>query len=181
MKRLITFCIVVLTALLSKKATAQNGSSAALNIILHEVQTIEIDGSDKTVNLDYKTKEDYMMGVSLNKENHLKVYSTGGFDIRVRTSSPELLSATNSQSIGAGDIVVTATKGSANGMDTFSTSPVHLSGTDAAFISSTKGANSKTFDITYAAAGENKYLNLYTKNQKPTVYNTQVVYSIFPH
>jgi hypothetical protein len=179
MKNIIIVCISLLSALFSKKAVAQEGS-ATLNINLYAVQTIEVNDSDHTVNLDYQTKEDYMQGVSLSKENHLKIYSTGGFVIRVRTSDLQLSSSTNSESIDASDITVTAAKGTANGLDSFTSAAVQLSGTDREFISSTTGADRKTFDITYSAKGDNKYLNLFTKNQNPTVYTTQVVYSILP-
>lgn len=180
MKKVVTACVILITAFLSKKATAQNASSAVLNIVLHPVQTIEVGGSDNSVNLEYKTREDYSQGVSLNKENHLKIYSTGGFVVNVRTSDQNLTSTATSKSIEAGDITVTAATGTSNGMESFTSSPVHLSGSDTAFITSLQGAAHKTFDVTYAAKGDNKFINHYTKTQNPTVYTTQVVYSILP-
>ena len=181
MKKVVTACVILLTAFLSKKATAQNGSSAVLNIVLHPVQTIEVGGSDNSVNLEYKTREDYSQGVSLSKENHLKIYSTGGFVVNVRTSDHNLTSTATSKSIDAGDITVSAAKGAANGMEVFTSAPVQLSGSDTAFITSATGAESKTFDITYAAKGDDKFINHFTTDQNPTVYTTEVVYSILPN
>src|SRR5690606_30175660 len=170
MKKVVTACVILITAFLSKKATAQNGSSAVLNIVLHPVQTIEVGGSDNSVNLGYKTREDYSKGASLNKENNWKNYSTAGYDIHVRTSHQNLTSTATSKSIDAGDITVTAATGTSNGMESFTSSPVHLSGSDTAFITSLQGAAHKTIDVTYAAKGDNKYINHYTKTQNPTVY-----------
>ncbi len=181
MKKVVTACVILLTAFLSKKATAQNGSSAVLNIVLHSVQTIEVGGTDKNVSLEYKTREDYGDGVSVNRENHLKVYSTGGFTVNVRTSDLQLKSTANTKSIESGDITVSAAKGAANGMEVFTSAPVQLSGSDTAFITSATGAESKTFDITYAAKGDDKFINHFTKDQNPTVYTTEVVYSILPN
>ncbi|QBO58132.1 hypothetical protein NBC122_01305 [Chryseobacterium salivictor] len=171
---------MLLTALFAKNLTAQSDGAAVLNIVLHPVQTLTINTADQTVNLEYRTREDYSKGVSLNKENHLQIYSTGGYVIRVKTADPRLQSAANSAAgIDAGDITVTASKGTTTGYESFISAPVQLSASFGELISSPAGA-SKAFNINYTAKGDNKYLNLFTKNQNPTVYTTQVVYSIEP-
>lgn len=171
---------MLLTALFAKNLTAQSEGAAVLNIVLHPVQTLMINAADQTVNLEYRTREDYSSGVSLNKENHLQIYSTGGYVIRIKTADPRLQSTANiAAAIDAGDITVTASKGTTIGYESFISAPVLLSTSYVELISSAVGA-SKAFNINYTAKGDNKYLNLFTKNQNPTVYSTQVVYSIEP-
>ncbi|MDQ0477954.1 hypothetical protein [Chryseobacterium sp. MDT2-18] len=173
--------INMVALLLSLSAKAQNSESVTLNVNLYPVQTIELNSAQNSVNLNYKTKEDYKNGVQITEDNHLKVYSTGGFAIKVKSISPDLTTSSGSgTSIDAADITVTATQGSINGMEYFNATAVALSTSDMELISSETGANNKTFNINYSAKGGDEYVNKFFKNQSPTVYTTQVLYSIEP-
>lgn len=181
MKTNTTIMIIMVDLLLSFSSKAQSSEPVTLNVNLYPVQTIELNSSQSNVNLDYKTNEDYKNGVQITEDNHLKVYSTGGFSIKVKSLQPNLTSTSeNGTSIETSDIVVTAMKGSVNGMESFVATPVVLSTSDTPLITSDTGANNKTFNINYSAKGGDKYINKYFKNQSPTVYTTQVFYSIEP-
>ena len=173
--------MLIVVSLWSGSFSAQSGSSTVLKIVLHPVQTIELGGMDQNVNLTYKTKQDYSQGVSLNKDNHLKVYSSGGYVVNVRTLDAKLKSAGSDAYINAGDITLTASKGSTSGSDSFTTVPVQLSSADTAFITSATGTSSSSYSVTYAAKGEDAFINHYGTGQDPTVYSTEVLYSILPH
>src|SRR5690606_19796747 len=87
--------------------TQQRGDFATLNINLYPIQTLEINSAQKTVNLDYKTKLDYESGVNSDQIDHLKIYSTGGFSIKVRSASDKLIGAAgNTDHIEAVDVTV---------------------------------------------------------------------------
>ncbi|MBA5247855.1 hypothetical protein H1R16_05620 [Marnyiella aurantia] len=181
MIRIITICMLIVLSLWSGNFSAQSGSSTVLKIVLHPVQTIELGAMDQNVNLTYKTKQDYSQGVSLNRDNHLKVYSTGGYVVNVRTSDAKLKSVGTDVYINAGDITLTAAKGASSGSDSFTTAPVQLSSTDTAFITSATGTSSSSYSVTYAAKGGDAFINHHSTGQDPTVYSTEVLYSILPH
>lgn len=174
-----TLFLTLAFAFFSVIAAAQNSAEATLNINLYPIQTIVVNAGTNIADLDYETKEDYKNGVSITKEDHLKIYSTGGFTVTVKTISPTLTNTLNNGiSIDAGDITVTASKGTTNGIEGLSYNSISLSTSDTELISSPLGGNNKTFNIKYAAKGGDKYVNKYVKTQSPTVYTTQVVYSI---
>src|SRR5690606_2640918 len=99
----------------------------------------------------------------------------------VRTLDAKLKSAGSDAYINAGDITLTASKGSASGSDSFTTVPVQLSSADTAFITSASGTSSSSYSVTYAAKGEDAFINNYSTGLDPTVYSTEVLYSILPH
>lgn len=160
---------------------AQNSGSATLNINLYPVQTIEVTTTGIGIDLDYRTGEDYKNGVNTTAPDHLKIYSTGGFAIKVRSASPELSNTMNqSSSISPRDISITATKGTTYGTENFKSAKVQLSTADSELITSTVGVVNRTFNINYQAKGNDAYINKFLKAQDPTVYSTEVVYIIEP-
>lgn len=60
---------------------AQN--SVTLNVNLYPIQTLMVNTSQKEVNLEFKTREDYRNGVVSEQQDHLTIYSTGGFQVKV--------------------------------------------------------------------------------------------------
>lgn len=155
-------------------------SFAALNINLYPVQSIEVNSASSTVNLDYKTVDDYKNGVSVTKMDHLKIFSTGAFAIKVKSETPTLTNAEGGNGINTSDITMTASQSASNTSDGFTSTPVKLSTVDAELLSSVKGGTNKTFNVKYAASGNDEYINKRISTQTPTIYNTQVVFSIEP-
>lgn len=167
--------------LLSFSGKAQNSTSVTLNVNLYEVQKIVLNSSEKYIDLDYRTKEDYENGIQITEDDHLKVYSTGGFAIKVKSIASNLSnSLNNASSIDAADITVTATRGTTSGMEHFNSEMVQLSTSETKLISSGVGSKNNTFNINYSAKGDGKYVNMFFKTQSPTVYSTQVIYTIEP-
>lgn len=173
---------ILLYLLLPLGVCAQKDGAATLNINLYPVQTIEVNTTGMSVDLDYRNREDYQTGVEATANDHLKIYSTGGFAIKVKSASSSLSSTLKNDSfIAAEDISITATKGTTNGMEKFTSAKVFLSPAETELISSSTGAANRTFNINYRAKGDDEYLNKFFNSQKPTVYTTQVVYIIEPH
>ena len=155
--------------------TQQRGDFTTLNINLYPIQTLEVNSDQKSVDLDYKTKTDYANGVNSDQKDHLMVYSTGGFNVKVRSISDKLTGAKND--IDAIDVKITPSRG---------TSPLsggalkssRLTTTPAVIISNSAGGVNKNYNINYEAKGNDKYVNKYYKSESPTTYSTTVIYSI---
>lgn len=171
----IIFCTY---ASLHAQSNPTNGSSTAdvqLNVKLNAIQSIT--ANVQNVDLVYNTIEDYKNGVSKTEQNHLTVYSTGGFTITVQSSADNITASRGNETIESSGITVAAKRtGETKG------APVQLAKTPAVLYQSAKGGADEKFDVTYAAKGENAYINKFFKGtgtaQDATVYTTTVTYSI---
>lgn len=165
-------------------ANAQSSSSSdgadnrvTLNIILYPIQSIMVNPVQNVVDLEYKSKEDYMSGVENTQKDHLTVYSTGGFDVNVHSSDEHLVGA--NKKIPVADVRLTASKGSNNDLsDVQYNSSVPLSTGPANLLTSKSGGVGQTFSISYESAGDDSYVNHYDADDNPTVFTTVLTYSI---
>lgn len=179
MKKLVIASLVVLCGI---TAQAQKSDNVTLNVRLNPIQTLVVNSLQKEVNLDYTTKEHYNQGVSLKQENHLNIFSTGGFEVKVKSGGSELTNqgAGPNGNIAAATVKLTALAGTQNALaDAQYNQDVVLSATEGVIASSTKGARDKNIDIQYAAAGNDAYLDKYVANQTPTTFTTTVTYTIY--
>ena len=175
------FIFSVIATLFSLTANAQtNTSTATLNVNLYPIQTIVVNPAQSTVNLDYKTTTDYANGVNNDQGNHLTVYSTGAFTVTVNSSTNQLTNTTfSADNINSSDITITPKPGTAKPLTGAVLTVANLSTTAQEIISSDLGANNATFNINYSAKGDNdNYINKYHNAQNPTVYTTNVTYTI---
>lgn len=171
----VLFSIIAISSLQTVVAQAKAEDNVTLNVKLSPIQTLTINDDSRIVNLEYKTKEDYADGVSVVKADHIKIYSTGGFEIKVKSDGPLVGTDDN---INVSDIKITATKGTTNSLDPkFFDETALTVGQGATILTSGVGGVDQTFNVKYAAAGDNKYLNLY-KGENPTVFTATVTYTI---
>src|SRR5690554_4744623 len=84
MKKIILTTAIILTAFVG--AFAQT-ATANLSVTINPIQTIQVINPD--VNLNYSTTEHYKLGVSSEQADHLKIYSTGAFQVKVITTDLE--------------------------------------------------------------------------------------------
>ncbi len=176
MKKIILTSLIVLVALVT--SFAQSSAPVTLNVKLNAIQSIV--ASSPTVNLEYKTIEDYSTGVSSTINDHLKVYSTGGFIVKVSSSVNDLTSNKGNETIASSGISVIASKGTTSLTPTYA-SAINLSQTITPLITSTTGGVNENFKVSYTAAGGNAYVNKFFKGTDAaaaTVYTTTVTYSI---
>lgn len=126
---------------------AKSGTTI-VNIKLNPMQAILVNHPG--VNLEYTTLEDYNQGVETLKENHLTVYSVGGFIVKVKSDGDF---KNESNSIPASDVKISAT---AAGESPGTFSPVELSTTANTLITSDTGGFEKKYDVKYSnkLAGE---------------------------
>ena len=181
MMKKLAFILTIFCALVSGIAFAQVGSktaSATLNVKLYPIQTIVI-GGDNTVNLEYKSEKDYLNGVTSNMNNHLIVYSTGGFAVKVKSENENLVftkdGTTDKIDVNTINLVATLGTGNQSG-STFSA--VTLDKSDKPLISSQVGGTDLKFNVASSGLGNNDYVNKYYNVEKPTVYTTTVTYTI---
>lgn len=166
-------------------AQAQTGKSdnVTLNVKLNPIQTLIVKTDQKTVDLNYVDRANYLNGVSSTQDNHLNVFSTGGFEVKVKSSSSELVNqaaAGPNGNIDAGSVKITAMAGTQDALTVAQYNPaVALSATEGTIVSSTKGAVDRNIGVKYEAAGANAYIDKYVANQTPTVFTTTVTYTIY--
>ena len=163
--------ILLLTALLGIMwgAVAQKTDYAVLKIVLHPVQSIILNPAQKYVNLEYKNADDYTVGVTSFKENHLKVFSTGAFNILAEKST----------GINDGVVTVTPQRGYAKPLDGTQMEVVSLTNRPQNLISSGSSAYNHTYNITYKGVGNGSFLDFLNKGRE-TTHRTLVTYTITP-
>ncbi|WKW46057.1 hypothetical protein P3875_09735 [Myroides sp. JBRI-B21084] len=157
--------------LFCNKLVAQN--QVTLNVNLYPIQTLVINPSQKEVNLNYSTLNDYENGVVSLQKDHLTIYSTGGFQVKVNA----LASSTNQSALK--NISIEPTLGSnplQNGTVIYSEKII--SETEQPIISATKGAINKNVSISYKGAGNDVFFNNTTANNSSTHFTYTLLYTI---
>lgn len=152
MKRLFTitlFCVMLFSI--------QAQDNVTLNIILRPIQTITVNPSQKTVDLIYDSAEKYETEVTSIQEEHLEVFSSGGFAVQVSGTSLEL-----------DDVTITADPVSPNPTYTFI--PVDLQESPTDLIIGGRGGRQK-FNVTYNSHGA-----YFDKEYK--TYTSEITYTI---
>ncbi|MGN7707266.1 hypothetical protein [Chryseobacterium sp. 22543] len=150
--------------------------NVTLNVRLKPIQTLIVNPSQKVVNLDYKTKDDYANGVSSVNADHLSIYSTGGFQVKVKGANVALQSG--AKNIQANTIQIKASAGTEVLNGAQYAQNIQLSANDAILVTSANGGVDKKINIEYKGAGANAYLDNYIAGQDPTVYTTELTYTI---
>lgn len=180
MKRIFFTSLIMFAVVTAKAQDNVKADVVTLNVKLHPIQTLVVNQSQKEVNLDYRTEADYANGVSSTVlADHLTVYSTGGFKVTVRSSDTHLITDASANpthgQIEAGTITITASEGT---ITNTTATPVSLSKIDQTLIASNHGAVEKTINVQYEGKGADAYINNYIATQNPTVYSTELTYTI---
>ncbi len=162
-------------ALLSGTAFSQTG--VRLNIELHDVQHLVINPDQSTVTLAYHTLEDYQNGVESVQKSHLSVFSTSGYEVKVKLANQDFVKVGQAQTekIPAPLIRVKAT--ATHIAQTVNTASGVLSTNKETIISSDSATLNGLFDVTYTGPGADGLMQYVEKNNTVTFTN-DVVYSI---
>lgn len=182
MNILIVISILLISMMLSVDASAQSQSGVVtVNIRFLPVQTIAVQPSQKTTDLVYASPEDYENGVSVTQDDHLTVFSAGGFQVSVAADDDHFTRVEGSEVISLADVIIRAGDGSNSGAHTLYTAAA-LSVTPAPIIESEYGGRDLKYNVTYdnqIAGAANKYINKYVKaDGLETVYHANVTYTI---
>ena len=179
MKKGILF-IGLLGGLFAANAQDSKTANVTLNVNLYPLQSITVNPSSSVVDLDYKTSADYLGGVNKTEANHLTVFSTGAFDVKVMSNDVSLTGPSGTTAIPLSDIKILASQGTTATTSnplTFTGSVVTLSATEQV-IGGSSTYGSGNIDVNYKAAGNNEYLSRVVKGTTPTVYTASLTYSI---
>lgn len=180
MKKVVIASLMMLIGIAAEAQT----DNATLNVRLNPIQTLVVNAQQKTVDIDYVTKDHYKHGVSSTQNNHLNVFSTGGFEVKVKSEGDLINNATAGPNgnIDASSIKITALPGTqdplTNNASYAPTAPLTL-GAENTIVSSTLGAVDRNIGVLYEAAGANAYIDKYVAGQTPTVFTTKVTYTIY--
>ena len=159
-------------------AFAANAQTATLNVKLNPIQTLMVNHANNVVTLEYKNKADYANGVSAKQENHLTVYSTGGFQVYVKSNQQNLTGGP--KDIAANQIKLTASAGKTNALagnpQYKEVDLVHAGDKGVMLVQNSVGGVDRNIDITYAAKGNNAFID--HVGQTAATYTTTVVYEI---
>ena len=189
MKKIILLIAVLVAGITGAKAQEAKPVTPAssdawgmtvLKVHLHNFISITINSDDAYVDLEYRTAEDYDgKGVSALKEDHLIVSSLSPFIVKVNSSTTSPLSeegvALNQEGSG---VTIKAERGTSRGMEGASSVPVTLTYEGENIIDSDVPSMNNTFNITYTGEGGGAYKNKYFGDGEPTVYTTNVIYTI---
>ncbi|TDS65300.1 hypothetical protein [Myroides indicus] len=178
MKKIILASLMMLFGIASQ---AQETGNVTLNVKLHPIQTLIVNPAQDIVDLEYMSKDDYEDGVTSEVlEDHLEVFSTGGFAVTVKSSSAHLTTTAVGGAHGnieANSIQIIPSSGT-NAITNATNTSIALSQSEQTIVSSVYGAVDKTINIEYKGADANAYINYYVAGQNPTVYTTQLTYTI---
>ncbi|KKO91190.1 hypothetical protein AAW12_11765 [Sphingobacterium sp. Ag1] len=172
MKKGILFLGLVL---LGGTAFAQTG--VRLNIELYDVQHLVINPDQSTVTLDYRTLADYQNGVESVQKAHLSVFSTSGYEVKVKLANQDFIKLGQAQTekIPAPLIRVKATATHVG--QAVNTTTGVLSNNKETIISSDSPTLNGLFDVTYTGPGADGLMQYVEKNNTVTFTN-DVLYSI---
>lgn len=173
MKKFILLCLITLGVALQ----ANSSSAVSLNIKLHPIQSLVVNADQKEVVLDYQTRTDYSSGVTSKQQDHLSIFSTGGFEVKVKANDISL--SNDSRTISVADVLVTPYNGSTPLSNANYTS-INLSTVESILLSSDTGGVDKTVSVDYAAKGNYEYINLYQHTENANIFKGTVIYTINP-
>lgn len=164
------------------QASAQSGSdNVTINITFRPVQTISVSPGQNTIDILYASVSDYQSGVAVTRDDHLTVFSTGGFMVSVEASSENFTRVGGTETIPASDVIISAIKSTGNKTDS-EFFDVTLSATSTPLITSNNGGRDLKYGITYdnsTKGASNQYINRYESGDgAETVYRSRITYTI---
>lgn len=174
---------IILSSMMIAFGIAAQAQNVTLNVKLNPIQTLVVNPAQETVDLEYSSKEDYANGVTSGAlTDHLSVFSTGGFAVTVKSAGTHLTNTVTSGAgthgdIEAGTIQIVASNGT-DAINSATNNTISLSGSEQTLVSSIYGAVDKTINVEYKGADANQYINYYVAGQEPTVYTTELTYTI---
>lgn len=182
MKNKSLLVIFIFIALATANSYAQSSSDGvSLRIRFLPVQTISVNPSQEVVELLYDNVEDYENGVTAEYNDHLTVFSVGGFQVNVSANGVNFEEQSSERTLPLSDMVVRATNGSGNSL-IHEFNNVALSTTQNTLIASEKGGRDLHYNVTYdnsVAGSDGIYRENYsTSGNTESVFGVEITYTI---
>ncbi len=176
--------LVCVNSVKAEVPPTQTSDEVTVNIKFKPIQSIVVNSGQKNVNLEYYTLQNYQEGVSVTMNDHLEVFSSGGFQVKVKTNNENFtrVGGTGTETIPASEVKVQAAPSNGNTGDFGSGGlpQVSLSSNEQPLIGADTGGNFK-FNVTYNNTDAGKdfaYLNKHVRPEETSVYKATVTYSI---
>lgn len=181
MKKLFLFAAILFAGVSVVKADEpQSSDQTKLTVTLNTIQSISVGQDD--VSIEYSTIEHYAKGnSSIVYSDHLNVYSTGGFDVKVKydldgVTSDSYTATTDGTYEGTAKSLFESIK--AVVVDGTAEKGVNLTTGGLSLITSDTGGTDLKYNVRYDGAG-GEYMNYTRANARTFVAN--VTYSIIPN
>ena len=145
------------------------------------IQSITVNAD--SVNLIYATVNDYSVGKSSEAlDDHITIYSTGGFQVKVKAAGDFTNSGTGGGSISLEDVEISAIEGTnAPTSTTIATDEPLVTSEDLILVSAATGGTNINYNVVYNNTGGagNNYIDKYIyEDGAESVYSTTVTYTI---
>ena len=189
MKKLILFAAILFAGVSVVKAdepvttttAATTKDKTTFNLNLYPIQSIMVNTAHISVEMNYKTVDDYVNGVTdVEMADHLTVFSVGGFKVSVNSEADNLENSTTSSKISASSIKLNVANGTTNPFTANYEADVALTKAPQQLFSSTTGTINSSFNVTFKGLGGNDFAKpeYFQLNGNPTVHTTTVTYEI---
>jgi len=157
--------------------SAYGQGSVKLNLELHDVQHLTINPDQSVVTLAYRTLEDYKNGVELVQKAHLSVFSTSGYEVKVKLANHDFVRLSGEQNnSGMTPLVRVKANAVTPGPSMHIASKPLTTGKETIISSNSPNFNA-VFDITYQGPGPDGLIDYVEKNNAVTFTN-DLLYSI---
>lgn len=165
----LTICGLVSVHNVQAQSDPVNTVGVNVTIDLKQVASIKVNPGTEDVLLSYDTKDDYLNGVSVKKDNHLEVFCTSAFEVFVDDVNSFVSTSNN---IAANTVEVTPSLNVGTVPSSMNLYTKSL-GVKTPIITSSDGIKTLNFDVTYTGAKDDTYTNIPFGS-----YNSTVTYSI---
>jgi hypothetical protein len=157
--------------------TVSAQESVRVNVVLHRVQNLTVNPAQQTTTLTYKTLDDYQNGVEVLQKEHLNVFSTTGYVVKVRLADPRYTQviAGNEEQADMPAIRVSARSAAAQPLTELT--PQFAGATNETIISNRSASMNEVFDVLYQGPGNNA-MSRFVKGAEVTELFNTVLYSI---
>jgi|SRR5690554_2284841 len=175
----LVICGMVCVTNVKGEGSGATSNPVTVNIRFKPIQSIVVNPVPETVDLVYATMDEYSAGVSKKMEDHLTVFSTGGFVVNVK-SNGDFKRGDGTMVIPAGDMKIMVENGTDTETGKFTTQS--LSTSDLPIITAGEGGNELKYSVTYdntSAGSGYDYIDRYIHPDSPeSVYTAEVTYTI---
>lgn len=145
--RIVVFALSVVS-FCSTKSLAQSTGNATMNVTLTDV--LQLTVNTNAVNLNFATPADYQNGVTSTVNNQLTVTSNRKYDLKIKTSTTDLVNGTNVIPVSNISVQTSGTGyGTVNTVNALST-------TDQTLATAVPESMSKNISLQYSTGANNQ-------------------------
>jgi len=89
--KLFKACILLIVLCMQLPSYAQSQNSVKLNIVFNHIQNLTVNPAQTVTTLAYNTLADFENGVELVQKEHLTVFSTGAYVVKVKVAGEDFI------------------------------------------------------------------------------------------